>query len=129
MNEFKMKTFIANSTNLKTLVNSICSLQKSLVQFVFVVFKYQSYLLGIRAINAFHTACCLCRKLAAEVVSHHPLQLRSTMPIGTILLDELSSIEFDENVQGGFLLIIQVILYRSVLTHDWRGKDHRGFER
>src|SRR6266487_4450390 len=43
MNELKMKTFISNSTNLKTLVNSICSLQESLVQFVFVVFKYQSY--------------------------------------------------------------------------------------
>jgi hypothetical protein len=42
MNELKMKTFISNSTNLKTLVNSICSLQKSLVQFVSVVFKYQS---------------------------------------------------------------------------------------
>jgi hypothetical protein len=44
MNELKMKTFISNSMNLKTLVNSICSLRKSLVQFVFVVFKYQSYL-------------------------------------------------------------------------------------
>ena len=43
MNELKMKTFISNSTNLKTLVNSICSLQKSLIQFVFVVFKYHSY--------------------------------------------------------------------------------------
>jgi hypothetical protein len=44
MNELKMKTFISNSMNLKTLVNSICSLRKSLVQFVFVVFKYQSYM-------------------------------------------------------------------------------------
>jgi hypothetical protein len=43
MDELKMKTFISNATNLKTLVNSICSLQKSLAQFVFVVFKYQSY--------------------------------------------------------------------------------------